>query len=93
MDFTSTKYSIFFSVLMILSGLFFSFWVTLSIFIIALLLLPNFYIGVVILFIMDSIYSFELFKIGPFYGIMSIYGILIYFIILYLKKNLFILKK
>lgn len=80
-------------VLMLISALFFNFWITAGIFILAIFILPSFYSGLVILFIMDVVYSHQNFSFFPFYGMLSVLGILVYFSVFYLKRNLFFIKK
>ena len=76
-------------ILLAISALFFPFWITGALFILGTFFLRNFYFGMIMLFFMDIIYAFEGFEFGPFYGILTISGILIFFIISIIKERIF----
>jgi hypothetical protein len=79
--------------LMLFSALSLPFLVTVIIFIVATFLLENFYIGIFIFFVMDAIYGFQTFQIGPFYGLVTISSIAAYLMITLIKEKTFINKR
>lgn len=76
------------TILLAFSALFFPFWVTASFFVFGTFAFKNFYLGLVIIFIMDAIYTIENVKIGLFYGMITISAILCFFLIQVLKERL-----
>ncbi len=77
------------AILMAISALFFPFWVTIILFLLGTFFLRNFYFGMIILFFMDAVYAFEGIKFTPFYGALSIAGILGFFLIGAIKERMF----
>lgn len=71
---------------MIASALFFPFWTTLLIFLVGAIFMPQFYPGLVILFIMDVLYAPGVPRVGPFFGMLTMSGIMAYIIIAYIKS-------
>lgn len=86
----SPKIPYIFGLLVLLSALFGPFWLTASIYILAIYFLPRFYFGIVVFFIMDSLYGFKTLEVGPFYGMLTIFGIAAYVLLTYIKKMTFI---
>lgn len=79
--------------IMVISALFLPFYVTVSIFVISVFAFDNFYIGLFIFFIMDAVYGFHTFRIGQFYGMLSIFSILAYVVLLIVKDITFFSKR
>lgn len=73
-------------VAMIVSALFLPFWATVLIFLVGAIFLPNFYPGLVILFVMDVLYAPGVPRIGPFFGILTVSGIIVYIVIARIKS-------
>ncbi|MCC7469952.1 MAG: hypothetical protein IT284_02320 [Bacteroidetes bacterium] len=83
------KYRLFATILMVISSLFWPFWITVGIFVFSIFLFKNFYAGIIIFFVMDIIYGFETVKIGPLYGILTISSVVSYFALYFIKKRIF----
>lgn len=73
---------------MVLSALFLPFYITAIIFLAGVIFLEKFYFGILVFFFMDVVYGFNHYKIGPFYGLLTISSILIYVVASYAKKKL-----
>ncbi len=69
--------------------MFFPFWITGLIFILGSFLFDNFYFGIFVLFFMDIVYGFDNFLVGPFWGAITFFGILVYLLINIIKHRLF----
>lgn len=72
---------------MAVSAIFLPFWITAVLFIVGIVLFDNFYLGIIILFIMDAVYGFETFRVGPIYGILTISGIMLFIFLRILKGS------
>ena len=79
-------------VFMAISALFWPFWITATLFVAGIFFFENFYAGLVILFIMDAVYGFETFKVGPIYGLLTVGGIMTYFLFRFIKDQTMIFK-
>lgn len=86
------KYFIHSIVLLSLSALFFPFWITLILAIFFVFVFENFYPAPLVFFVMDCVYSFENVKSGMFFGSLTIFSLLGFLLINFLKKKIFILK-
>lgn len=80
-------------IIMAISAMFWPFWVTILIFAASILLIDNFYPGVIILFVMDAVYSYESHTVGPFWGALTIYGLFFYIILELIKEKTSIIKR
>lgn len=74
---------------MAFSALFFPFWGTIAAFVIFTFIFENFYPGLVILIMMDSLYGFRAFSTHSLHGLLSLLGIVAYVLIGVLKRSLF----
>ena len=81
------------TLLLVLSALFLPFWLTICLFVVANILYVNYFTGIIIIFIVDAVYSFEFFSIGPVYGIMTIGAIALFLLIGALRESLFFSKR
>ncbi len=81
------------TIIMALSAMFWPFWATALIFLAGLILFDNFYVGLVIFFTMDAVYGFELFRVGPVYGILTIGGILLFLLMNLVKGKTSIINR
>lgn len=72
---------------MVVSALFFPFWLTTLVFLLGVFFFDKFYLGLVILLFMDAIYGFETLHVGPFYGMLTVFGILAYLLIVIIKDK------
>jgi hypothetical protein len=81
------------TLLLALSALFLTFWVTVCLYIIANILYRNYYAGLIIIFIVDAVYSFELFRIGPVYGMLTIGALAVFLLVGALRESVFISKR
>lgn len=80
-------------IIMAISAMIGPFYLTVLIFLASILVFDNFYPGLVIFFVMDAVYSFETFRIGPVYGLMTIFGILLFMIMNLVKGKTAIIRK
>mgnify|MGYP006317289379 FL=1 len=69
------------------------FWITVIFFILSNILFRNYYLGLVIIFVADALYSYETVSIGPVYGILTIGAIILFLLIGALKESLFVTKR
>ncbi len=81
------------TILMAVSAIFWPFWVTAIFFIVGVLLFENFYPGLMILFVMDAVYGFETFRVGPVYGFLTISGILLFIFMKIIKGSTSIINR
>ncbi len=81
------------TLLLAFSALFLPFWLTICLFVVANILYVNYFIGIIIIFIVDAVYSFELFSIAPIYGIMTIGAVALFLLIGALRESLFVSKR
>lgn len=89
----SESYSPYIVILMAISAMFWPFWLTILIFVVASFALPTFYTGLLILFIMEAVYGIEGVKIFPIYGLISIGGIVGYALITFLKQKIILQRR
>ncbi len=75
---------------MILSALFWPFWLTGLIFIVSCFLFKSFYPGLIIFFAMESVYGLHNTMIFPIYGIITIGSITVHVAVSYLKERVMI---
>ena len=87
MRFTHLKIPV--AILLAISALFFPFWITFVLFLLGTFFLQNFYFGMFVLFFMDAIYALEGVKLGPFYGMLTIGGILVFVLMQVIKERMF----
>lgn len=78
---------------MAISALFFPFWATVLIFLAALVMFDDFYIGLVILCALDAVYGFETFRVGPLYGMVTMGGIALFFLMRFIKNGTSIVRR
>ena len=87
-----SKYYIHAIFLLAVSALFFPFWLTTLFAVIFVFLFENFYPAPIVFFIMDAIYSFENIKVGLFFGSITIFSIIAFLLINFLKNKVIISK-
>jgi hypothetical protein len=80
-------------ILLAVSALFFPFWLTAIIFILGAYFFARFYFGLVVLLCMDVIYGFQTLHVGPFYGALTIFGLIAYVAIAVIKERTFSLRR
>ncbi len=76
-------------VLMAISAMFWPFWITIILFLLGSFFFERFYFGLAILLFMDVIYGFQGFMVGPFHGMLTVFGILAYTLIRVVKQKTF----
>lgn len=77
---------------MLISALFWPFWITSILFIVFTLVFEDFYPGLVIIFVTDAIFSFETMKIAPVYGVLTIGAIISYVLLHWLRNKILVLR-
>lgn len=87
------KFYIPITVLLAFSALFLPLVITVALFILANILYRNYYVGLVIIFVVDVVYSFEFFRASPIYGLMTISALGAFLLIGALKESLFVTKR
>lgn len=80
-------------IIMAFSAMFWPFAVTVLIYLACLIAFENFYPGIIILFMMDAVYSLESFHAGPVYGLITIGGVMLFLLIDLIKGNTALIRK
>jgi len=75
------------TVFMAFAALFLPFWAVTLVFVAGIFLLPSFYAGLVILFVMDALYAPGGPRVGPFFGLLTCSGVALYLVALFVKER------